>query len=52
MDARLAFIGIGYFFSAWFIIPHHFEKNVPRFLQRHVPILCYTMMLTSIDLMV
>ena len=54
-DVRLAFIGIGYFFSDWFVGLRDFGKKVPPFLQRHVLIvilmLYYTIMLTSIDLM-
>ncbi|MCB2178436.1 hypothetical protein KQH61_03385 [bacterium] len=53
-NAHLAYIGIGYFFSDWFVGLRDFGKNVPRFLQRHVLILIlilyYTIMLTSIDL--
>ncbi|MFN2143722.1 MAG: hypothetical protein ACK2T7_00140 [Anaerolineales bacterium] len=51
----LAYIGIGYFFSDWFVGLRDFGKNVPKFLQSHVLVvilmLYYTIMLTSIDLM-
>lgn len=54
-NAHLAYIGIGYFFSDWFVGLRDFGKKVPPFLQRHVLIvilvLYYTIMLTSIDLM-
>lgn len=52
---HLAFIGIAYFFSDWFVGLRDFGKKVPGFLRQHILIviliLYYTIMLASIDLM-
>ena len=52
---HLAYIGIAYFFSDWFVGLRDFGKKVPPVLQQHILIviliLYYTIMLASIDLL-